>query len=356
MKKEIRIGNKIIGEGYPCFIIAEAGVNHNGKLSLAKKLVDAAKSSGADAVKFQTFKADLIVSKYAKKAQYQRRATDANESQLDMLKKLELSVNDHKELIKYCKARRIIFLSSPFDINSINLLDSLGLETFKVPSGEINNIPYLMELGYLNKKVIISSGMATLTEVREALRVLVSSGTKKDNIVVLHCTSAYPADFKDVNLRAMCTIKNVLKVKVGYSDHTSGIEVSIAAVAIGALVIEKHLTLNKKMPGPDHKASLEPDEFKKMVSAIRNIGMALGTGLKAPAIIEESIMKLMRKSIVAKVDIPKGSRITGSMVDTRRPGTGIEPKYLKNLIGRVASKRISENQVISWGHIKRGNG
>ena len=266
------------------FIIAEAGVNHNGSLELAKKMIDAAEEAGADAVKFQTFKAEKVVSRYAPKAEYQKKTTTAGESQLEMIKKLELDAAAHQTLIDYCKKRNIQFLSTPFDFESIDLLNELGLDIFKIPSGEITNMPYLRKIGSLKKEIILSTGMANLGEIEDALDVLTGAGTKLKDITILHCNTEYPTPMQDVNLKAMQTIKYAFPgIHVGYSDHTEGIEVSIAAVAMGATIIEKHFTLDKNMEGPDHKASLEPDELKAMVNAIRNIEKALGNGIKKPS-------------------------------------------------------------------------
>lgn len=285
------------------FIIAEAGVNHNGSIELAQKLIDVASESGADAVKFQTFKAEKLVSKNAQKAEYQKQTTDKTESQFDMIKKLELDLDAHKELISYCKTKNIMFLSTPFDHDSIELLNDLGLEIFKIPSGEITNLPYLRHIGKLSKKVILSTGMADIGEIEDALDILISSGTQKENITVLHANTMYPTPMEDVNLKAMVTIGNTFDIPFGYSDHTLGIEVDIAAVAMGACCIEKHFTLDKTMEGPDHKASLEPDELKAMVKAIRNIELAFGNSVKKPSKSEIPNMQIARKSIVAKLDI-----------------------------------------------------
>lgn len=288
------------------FIIAEAGVNHNGSIDLAKKLIDVASQSGADAVKFQTFKATNLVSKYAQKAEYQKEnMNDGDDSQFNMLKKLELDIDTHKVLISYCKSKNIMFLSTPFDHDSIELLNDLGLKIFKIPSGEITNLPYLRHIGKLNKKVILSTGMADIGEIEDALDVLINAGTKKENIIVLHANTMYPTPMEDVNLKAMQTIGNTFDVAYGYSDHTLGIEVDIAAVAMGASCIEKHFTLDKTMQGPDHKASLEPDELKAMVKAIRNIELALGSSIKKPSKSETPNKEIARKSIVAKTAIKK---------------------------------------------------
>ncbi|WP_294890589.1 N-acetylneuraminate synthase, partial [Sulfurimonas sp. RIFCSPLOWO2_12_36_12] len=287
------------------FIIAEAGVNHNGSTELAKKLIDAASVAGADAVKFQTFKAEKLVSKNAQKAEYQKQTTGKAESQFDMIKKLELDEATHHELMAYCKSKNIIFLSTPFDHDSIELLDTLGLEIFKIPSGEITNLPYLRHIGKLGKRVILSTGMTDIGEIEDALDILIDAGTKKENITVLHANTMYPTPMEDVNLKAMVTIGKTFDVSYGYSDHTLGIEVDIAAVAMGASCIEKHFTLDCAMEGPDHKASLEPDELKEMVKAIRNIEIALGSSVKKPSKSEMPNMQVARKSIVADKPIKK---------------------------------------------------
>lgn len=328
------------------FIIAEAGVNHNGKIELAYKLIDAAKEAGADAVKFQTFIPEKTVSKLADKAKYQKETTDKNESQLEMIKKLALSFEDHKKLLEYCKNKNLKFLSSPFDLDSIDFLNKLGLDIFKIPSGEIINLPYLRKIGSLNKKLIMSTGMANLGEVESAIDVLVNSGTKKENITILHCTTNYPCPYEEVNLKAMLTLKEAYKLPVGYSDHTLGIEVPIAAVTMGATVIEKHFTLDKNMEGPDHKASLEPNELEAMVIAIRNIEKSLGNGLKKPNRSEIDIMKVARKSIVASKSIKMGEIFTESNITIKRPGTGISPMRWEEVIGRKAKKDFEEDEII----------
>ena len=308
------------------FIIAEAGVNHNGSIELAKKLIDVAVNAGVDAVKFQTFKAENLVSKNAQKADYQKKnMNDTDDSQLNMLKKLELDVNTHKELISYCNSKNIMFLSTPFDHDSIELLNGLGLEIFKVPSGEITNLPYLRHIGKLNKQVILSTGMADIGEIEDALDVLIDAGTQKENITILHANTMYPTPMEDVNLKAMITIGNTFDCKYGYSDHTLGIEVDIAAVAMGASCIEKHFTLDKTMEGPDHKASLEPQELKAMVEAIRNIELALGSSIKKPSKSETPNIQVARKSIVANCDIKKGETFTENNLTIKRPGNGINP-------------------------------
>lgn len=328
------------------FIIAEAGVNHNGSIDLAKKLIDVASESGVDAVKFQTFKAENLVSKNAQKADYQKQTTDKNESQFDMIKKLELDVDTHKELMFYCKTKDIMFLSTPFDHDSIDLLSDLGLEIFKIPSGEITNLPYLRHIGRLNKKVILSTGMADNGEIEDALDVLIAAGTKKENITVLHANTMYPTPMEDVNLKAMVTIGNTFDVAFGYSDHTLGIEVDIAAVAMGACCIEKHFTLDKTMEGPDHKASLEPDELKAMVKAIRNIELALGSCVKKPSKSEIPNIQIARKSIVAKMDIKKGEILSENNLEIKRPGNGINPMRWDEIVGSIAIKDYKEDELI----------
>ncbi|QKF58955.1 N-acetylneuraminate synthase [Aliarcobacter lanthieri] len=329
------------------FIIAEAGVNHNGSIELAKKLIDVAVDSGVDAVKFQTFKTELCISKDAKKAEYQVENTgNSTETQFEMVKKLELSKEMHHELISYCKTKNIMFLSTPFDHDSIELLNNLGLEIFKIPSGEITNLPYLRHIGKLNKKVILSTGMADIGEIEDALDVLINSGTKKENITVLHANTEYPTPMEDVNLKAMVTIGNTFDIALGYSDHTLGIEVPTAAVALGATVIEKHFTLDKTMEGPDHKASLEPNELKDMVKAIRNIELALGSSIKKPSSSESKNKPIARKSIVAKTDIKKGEILSENSLAIKRPGNGISPMRWDEILGTVATKDYKEDELI----------
>ncbi len=328
------------------FVIAEAGVNHNGDIVLAKQLIDAAIEAGADAVKFQTFKAENLVSKNAQKADYQKETTDKEESQFDMIKKLELDVGTHNELIAYCRSKGTMFLSTPFDHDSIELLNDLGLEIFKIPSGEITNLPYLRHIGTLNKKVILSTGMADMGEIEDALDVLVQAGTPKENITVLHANTMYPTPMEDVNLKAMMTIGCAFDIPFGYSDHTLGIEVDIAAVAMGASVIEKHFTLDKTMEGPDHKASLEPDELKAMVDAIRNIELALGNGIKKPSNSEKPNMTIVRKSIVASRSIQKGEVLTEKNMTVKRPGNGISPMRWDEVVGSIAKKDYVADELI----------
>ena len=326
------------------FIIAEAGVNHNGSVDVAKKLIDVAADSGANAVKFQTFKAENLVTKNAQKADYQKQATD--ESQFDMIKKLELDVETHKELITYCQEKDIMFLSTPFDHESIDLLSDLGLQIFKIPSGEITNLPYLRHIGSLDKQVILSTGMSNLEEVGGALNILINAGTAKDNITVLHANTMYPTPMEDVNLNAMLTIQKEFGVDIGYSDHTLGIEIDIAAVAMGASCIEKHFTLDKTMEGPDHNASLEPDELKAMVGAIRNIQKALGSSEKKPSPSETVNIDVARKSIVASQSIKKGDKLSSKNITTKRPGTGTSPMKWDEIIATCAKKDYRMDDVI----------
>lgn len=328
------------------FIIAEAGVNHNGSLDLAKKLIDVAVDAGVDAVKFQTFKADKLVSKSAQKADYQKQTTSAGESQYEMIKKLELDEDAHRILISYCNEKQIMFLSTPFDHDSINMLNDFGMPIFKIPSGEITNLPYLRHIGSLGKKVILSTGMADLGEVGDALQVLAEAGTSKHNITILHATTEYPCPIDEVNLRAMLTIRDHFNVDVGYSDHTQGIEVPIAAVAMGASVIEKHFTLDKDMQGPDHKASLEPQELKDMVAAIRNVTRALGDGIKRPSKSELKNMAIARKSIVAATPIRSGEILTADNLTVKRPGNGLSPMRWDQVVGQTALRDYGVDDLI----------
>ena len=328
------------------FIIAEAGVNHNGSIELAKKLIDVASESGVDAVKFQTFKTENLVSRNAQKADYQKETTDAKESQFEMIKKLELDIETHYELISYCDSKNIMFLSTPFDLDSIELLNTLKLNIFKIPSGEITNLPYLRKIGALGKEVILSTGMATIGEIEDALDVLTEAGTLKENITVLHANTMYPTPMEDVNLRAMVTIGKTFDVAYGYSDHTLGIEVDIASVAMGATIIEKHFTLDKSMEGPDHKASLEPYELIEMVKAIRNIEKALGSCVKKPSKSETPNIAIARKSIVASSSIQKGDIFTADNLAVKRPNSGINPMRWDEIIGTVATHDYSSDECI----------
>ena len=327
-------------------IIAEAGVNHNGALGLAKQLIDAAAGAGADLVKFQTFNANRQVTRTAKKAHYQTQTTDSKESQREMLRRLELTPAMHKELIAHCAERGIGFFSTGFDIESVNLLIALGQDHFKIPSGEITNLPYLRHIGQLRKTVILSTGMATLSDIEAAIDALEQAGTPRANMTVLHCTTEYPTPMNEVNLRAMQSIHAAFGVAVGYSDHTSSIEVAIAAVAMGATVIEKHFTLDRKLPGPDHKASLEPAELKAMVTAIRNIELALGDGIKRLTPSEARNKAVARKSLVASRTIKAGDTFSARNVTTKRPGTGVSPMRWDEVMGRVAIRDFVADELI----------
>ncbi|TDJ87597.1 N-acetylneuraminate synthase [Campylobacter volucris] len=328
-------------------IIAEAGVNHNGDINIAKKLIEAASEAGADYVKFQSFVARDCVSKIAKKASYQLENTDENQSQLDMIKKLELDEKAHKELIKHCNKCGIKFLSTPFDLKSIELLARLNVELFKIPSGELTNYPYLKKIASYDKNIILSTGMATLLEIQNALNVLTSNGTQREKITILHCNSEYPTPFEDVNLKAMQTLKETFDLPVGYSDHTLGISVSIAAVAMGACVIEKHFTLDKTMQGPDHQASLDINELKAMVKSIRDIEKALGDGVKKPSKSEMKNIDIVRKSLVAKKAIKKGECFSEENLTTKRPGNGICAMNYEKYIGKIAQKNYQEDELIN---------
>lgn len=325
-------------------IIAEAGVNHNGDLDMAKALIDAAADAGADYVKFQTFKAENLLTSYAQKAPYQKELTESDESQFDMIKKLELSVELHKVLKEYCEMKSIKFMSSPFDIQSLELLIDLNVDFIKIPSGEIVNYPLLRAIGKSNKPVIMSTGMANLSDIESAITVLREFGTTE--LTILHCNTEYPTPFSDVNLNAMDAIGAAFKLPVGYSDHTIGIEVPIAAVAKGAIVIEKHFTIDKSLPGPDHKASLDPVELKQMVNAIRNIELCLGHGIKSPSSSESKNMTAARKSIVAKCEIRPGEQFTEDNLAVKRPGNGISPMQWNHIIGKESARSYQKDEMI----------
>ena len=328
-------------------IIAEAGVNHNGSLELARRLVDAAANAGLDYVKFQTFKAENLVTKSAKQAEYQKKNIgDGNGSQYQMLKNLELSHADHDVLIEYCEQKGVRFFSTAFDLESIDYLASLDLPLWKIPSGEITNYPYLRKIALQGKPVVLSTGMCDVADIRNALDILIKFGLTKGQITILHCNTEYPTPFEDVNLRAMRTINEEFGVKVGYSDHTQGIEVPIAAVALGAEVIEKHFTLDRNLPGPDHKASLEPDELKAMVSAIRNIEQAMGDGEKKVTMSDSKNIAIARKSIVAACPFKKGEILFEENLTVKRPGTGISPMRWEETVGTIAIRDYNEDELI----------
>ena len=341
----IKFGRHSIGAGHPCFVIAEAGVNHNGDLVLARQLIDVAANAGADAVKFQTFKASRLVTAEAPKADYQKKGSGGGGSQLEMLERLELTREMHLDLMAHCRSRDIEFLSSPFEESSVDLLVELGLQILKIPSGEITNVPFLEHVARKDIPVILSTGMASLSEVREAVEIF---GAAKDrNLVLLHCISSYPAPPEDSNLRAMNTMRAAFRVPVGYSDHTAGTEVALAAVALGACVIEKHITLDRSLPGPDHQASLEPAELECLVKGIRKVESALGHDRKEPVLSERNAADVARKSIVANCDIPAGCIITAEMLAMKRPGTGLPSAMAVRITGRRTRTAISAGTLIS---------
>ncbi len=327
-------------------IIAEVGVNHNGDILLAKQLISEAANAGADIVKFQTFKADLLATKLADKAEYQKKNTDSCESQYSMLKRLELTVAQHKELIKHCKDNGVEFLSSAFDEESVRMLASLNQRRFKIPSGEITNLPLLRQIGKLGKPIIMSTGMSNLDEIKEAIYALEMSGANLDKLTLLHCTSQYPAPVKDLNLLAMKTISRELCVSVGYSDHSSGVHIAIAAAALGASIIEKHLTIDVNLEGPDHTASLEPDEFAKMVKGIRAINKALGDGVKRPSQSESENIISVRRSIVAAMPIKQGEIFSYKNLTSKRPATGISPMRIDEFIGKPSPRNFEKDDFI----------
>ena len=328
------------------FIIAEAGVNHNAELSLAYKLIDAAILAGADAVKFQAAIPELVTTGYAEKAIYQKASSGTKESQLEMIQKIHFSLENYDLLKKYCDEKEIIFFSTAFDLVSLEYIEKLGQPYHKIPSGEITNLPYLRNIGGFNKPIILSTGMATLKEIEAALNVLTQAGSRLDRITVLHCNTEYPTPMHDVNLRAMCAIRDAFGVAVGYSDHTLGIEVAVAAVALGATIIEKHFTLDRDLPGPDHKASLEPDKLKEMVISIRNIEEALGCTIKEPSPSEEKNKVIARKSLVAACAIRKGEVLDKTNITIKRPGTGLSPMCWDEVLGQTASKDFEPDELI----------
>ena len=328
-------------------IIAEASVNHNGSIEMAKKMIDVAAVAGADLVKFQTFKAEALVTQSADKAEYQKNVTDKSESQFEMIQKLELDQAVHEQLIEHCAQKGIRFLSTAFDHDSIDLLAELNIPFFKIPSGEITNLPYLRHIGRMGKSIVMSTGMATLKEVHAALNILLEAGAEKNKITILHCNTEYPTPMADVNLKAMLTMRDELGVAVGYSDHTLGIEVPVAAVALGATIIEKHFTLDRTLPGPDHAASLEPDELKTMVVAIRNIEKAMGDGVKKPSPSEAKNIPIARKSIVAAKKIKEGEIFSEKNLAVKRPGTGISPMRWGDVKGKTAEKEYQPDDLIT---------
>ena len=341
--KGIEINSRIISGDSPCFIIAEAGVNHNGDIKRAKQMIDVAKRIGADAIKFQTYKTEKLVTEYAKQAKYQKNNTQ-EKNQFDMLKKLELSGEEFSELFNYAEERGIIFLSTPFDIESADLLNRIGVGAFKIGSGDLTNFPLLEYIAVFGKPLILSTGMSTLEEISETLDILSDYGPK--DIILLHCTSSYPTEIYDANLRIIPMLKNKFGFYVGFSDHTKSRMIPAVAVALGAVIVEKHFTLNHNLVGPDHKMSLEPDEFQEMVINIRQVEKALGNGIKSIRNNEKEVRNIARKSIVASIDIPNGTIISRDMLDVKRPGTGLAPKYLQTIIGKKARRNISKDQLI----------
>lgn len=345
LKDIIKIKNKLIGQKCSVFIIAEAGVNHNGSLDLAKKMVDLAKISGVDAIKFQTFKGEDVVTRDASMVEYQKKNTGKKQTQLEMLKKIELSYLDFNKIKIYCDKKKIIFLSTPHSEDAVDFLEPL-VPAYKIGSGDLTNLPLLEKIARKNKPIILSTGMSDLYEVMEAVKLIKKNGNKK--LILLHCTTNYPCRLGEVNLRAMLTLKNKFKLPIGYSDHTEGILAPIAAVSMGARVLEKHFTLDKNLPGPDHRASLDPKELREMVDNIREIEKILGSKTKKSTQDEEKIKKLVRKSIVAKKYIMKGEKITADLISIKRPGFGIQPVYLDRIIGRIAKEDIRDDQLIKW--------
>jgi len=350
MNRTICIDGRKIGSGCPCFIIAEAGVAHNGRLDLAIELVNGAALAGADAVKFQTFRAESLSTETAPKAKYQKKSTEESESQLQMLKRLELSSDEYRKVAQHCRTRKILFLSTAFDTESLRLLARLKMPAFKVASGEITNLPFLRQIAALKKPVILSTGMSYLSEVDEAVRLLQTADCNQ--IALLHCVSSYPADPATANLRAISTLASAFHIPIGFSDHTTGIEVPLAAVALGASIIEKHFTLDKSLPGPDHACSLSPAELKFLVQGIRDVEAALGDGLKRPLPSESDVRDVARKSIVSKRRILPGTKLTFNMLRFKRPGTGIPPTEVNFVIGRIVKRALDQDAVIHWDDLK----
>ena len=345
MVSAVPVAGRLIGPREPCFIIAEAGVNHNGDLNLARRLIDAAVAARADAVKFQTFRAERLATRNAPKAAYQRQATDPRESQFEMLKRLELSESAHQELMAHCQRQGILFLSTPFEEESADFLERLGIAAFKIASGELTNWPFLAHVARKDRPVILSTGMATLEEVRGAIEIIRANGNPP--LVLLHCVSRYPADASDANLQAMRSMVEAFGVPVGFSDHTLGITVAVAARALGACVIEKHITLDRTLAGPDHQMSLEPEGLRALVKDLRLVEAALGDGRKVPAPGEAAVAAVARKSLVAARRIPSGSPLTRRTIDIKRPGTGLPPSMLSRVVGRRAAKDIPAGTVLS---------
>jgi N-acetylneuraminate synthase/N,N'-diacetyllegionaminate synthase len=346
----INISGRLVGPGYPCFVIAEAGVNHNGSVKMAKELVDVAAEARADAVKFQTFLAEKVMTLDAPKAEYQKETTGSNESQIEMIKKLQLSFHDFNDIKIYCERKGIIFLSTPFDERSVDFLDELEVPAFKISSSEVTNHPFLESVAGKGKPIIMSTGMCYLSEVDEAVRVIKEAGCR--DLILLHCVSNYPADPKDANIRAMQTMAKAFQLPVGYSDHTQGIEATLAAVSRGACVIEKHFTLDKNLPGPDHKISLNAWELKRLVESVRIVEISLGDGNKVPSRSEILNREILRRSLVASCDISRNSIITSNMLTALRPANGISPSLINLVVGNKAKRNLSAGQQISWGDLE----
>jgi N-acetylneuraminate synthase/N,N'-diacetyllegionaminate synthase len=349
-QREIVVDGRVIGNGQPAFVIAEAGVNHNGQVELARQLVDAAVAAGADAVKFQSFVAEQVISPSAPKAQYQLAHTNAEESQLEMVRQLELSADEQRMLHQYCGERGIMFLSTPFDRGSADLLFELGVAAFKIASGEVTNLPFLQYVARYQKPVILSTGMSYLNEVEQALATIRAAGN--DQVALLHCVSSYPAPAAETNLRAMQTMAEAFGAPVGLSDHTLGITVALAAAALGAAVVEKHLTLDKSMPGPDHTASLEPHEFKSLVEGIRIVESSLGNGIKEPVAAEADTRRVARRSLVTATSLAQGTVLQPEMLSEMRPGTGIPPTSISEVLGRMLKHDLAAGQLLSWSDLQ----
>ena len=349
MQREIKIEDRLVGAGEPCFIIAEAGVNHNGDINLAKKLVDVAKDAGVDAVKFQTFKSEGVVIEECEIADYARENMGKNIKQIDMIKKLELKYEDFVELKRYCDKKGIMFLSTPHSYDAIDFLEPL-VPIYKIGSGDLTNLPFLEKIAKKGKPIILSTGMSNLGEIEEAVGIIKKTGC--DKITLLQCTTNYPTKMEEINLSVMETLKHAFKLPIGFSDHSLGINAAIGAVALGACIIEKHFTLDKNLPGPDHKASLEPDDLKAMVNNIRDVEKALGNGIKKPTKEEDEIKKVARKSIVAKTDIPEGTIITKDMLEIKRPGIGIKPKYYWEILGGKTKRILKKGELIRFNDLE----
>jgi N,N'-diacetyllegionaminate synthase len=349
-QRQVTIGGRKIAHGQPAFVIAEAGVNHNGEVALARQLIDAAIEAGADAVKFQSFVAERVISPSAPKAEYQLATTDREESQLEMARKLELSADEQRMLHQHCDERGIQFLSTPFDRGSADLLFELGVEAFKISSGDVTNVPFLQYVARYQRPMILSTGMSYLQEVEQALAAMRETGN--DQIILLHCVSSYPAPAAETNLRAMQTMASEFGVPVGLSDHTLGITVALAAAALGATVVEKHLTLDKRMSGPDHAASLEPQEFKSMVDGIRVVESSLGNGIKEPVAAEADTRRVARRSLVLARNLSQGTLLEPEMLDEMRPGTGIPPACISEVVGRTLKRDLAAGQLLSWSDLQ----